>query len=224
MKKKNIFLNWLKISVALIIVIFVALNYKRLVNLDLRAVVSGSSSFFVTVIIILTIYILKSVTFVVPAIMIYLSVGLMFETKTALLINAVGLALEVLITYFLGRFLSGEKVNEIIRKNKAGQKLLSLYEGKKKFSFLIIVRALPVFPIDFTSLFLGSTRLSFIPYEIVSILAIMPRVALFTIFGEKAYDLFPKELLMKVIVICVVTVLTSYMIFRIIKAKNRNMK
>lgn len=221
MKKKNIFLNCLKISVALIIVIFVALNYKRLVNLDLRAVVSGSSSFFITAIIIFAIYILKSVTFVVPAIMIYLSVGLMFETKTALIINAVGLALEVLITYFLGRFLSGEKVNEIINKNKAGQKLLSLYEGKKKFSFLIIVRALPVFPIDFTSLFLGSTRLSFIPYEIVSILAIMPRVALFTIFGEKVYDLFPKELLMKVIIVAMVCALIGYVIYRLVKTKNK---
>jgi len=213
-----------RILVAVALFVAVLFNYDKLVNLDVRAFVGQFGNLYFATGAVLAVYILKSITFVIPAIMIYLSVGMMFDMKTALLVNLAGIILEVVITYFLGRFLGGEQVNNLLVKNKAGKKLLDLYESKNRGVFLFLVRVLPVFPIDFTSLFLGASRFSFLPYVAVSVIGIMPRVALFTILGETAYRLFPKELLMKLVLILLPIAIVAYPVYIIIKKMKQKNK
>ena len=52
---------------------------------------------------------------------------------------------------------------------------------------------LPIFPIDIVSLFLGAVKMKFVPYLLISLAGILPRVILFTILGDGLYDYVPMD-------------------------------
>ena len=80
-----------------------------------------------------------------------------------------------------------------------GGKILEKDVGNN-FPALLSIRALPVFPIDFVSLFWGASRCKFPRYLLASLLGILPRVVLFTILGDGIYDYIPIHLLVKIII------------------------
>ncbi len=223
MKTKNneIISVVLRVAVAVVIFVAVVIKYDKLVNLDLRALVSSIGIIWYAYFAVIGVYALKSVVFVVPAMMIYVSVGISFDTSTAIVLNLIGLAVEVTITYFLGKFLGGEYVAKLLEKNKGGKKLLNM-KTKTKNSFLFIARVLPAFPIDFTSLFLGSSNYSFFPYLFFSILGIYPRVLLFTIIGDSIYKYIPKELIIKLIIVAIPVAVIAFLIYRVVKKRKKS--
>ncbi|MEI6577829.1 MAG: VTT domain-containing protein [Eubacteriales bacterium] len=184
----------LRITVAAALFSIALMNYERLTHLDIRSIVSAASSIAVAIAAVLGIYLIKSVLFVVPASIIYIYVGMAFNTSEALIINLAGIIIEVTLTFWLGRFLGGAYVEKKIRGQKWGDKLLNIKQ-KNTLSFLFVVRLLPAFPIDFISLFLGASGIGFLPYFLISVFGIMPRVILFTILGDGIYDYIPMELL-----------------------------
>lgn len=213
----------LRIAVALVIFVAVITNYETLKNLDLRELVSSIAVIWYAYFAVIGVYALKSVVFVVPAMMIYVSVGISFDTGTALILNLIGLIVEVTITYFLGKFLGGEYVSKLLEKNKGGRKLLGM-KAKTKNSFLFIARVVPAFPIDFTSLFLGSSNYNFISYLLISILGIYPRVLLFTIIGDSIYKYIPKELIIKLIIIAIPTAIVGFLIYTAVKKRRKSIE
>lgn len=212
---KNTLKAIFKASVAMLIFVLAVINYDRLKNIDVRALVDASASLAVAICTIEGVFLVKSVLFIIPASLIYISVGMAFQTWQAILINLVGIIIEVVVTYFLGLFLGGDYVNKLLAKSKGGRKILDM-EINNKFPVLLGIRALPVFPIDFVSLFWGASKCKFPRYFFASVIGIMPRVILFTILGDGIYDYIPIHLLVK-IVICaipvgVVVYLTRYFI------------
>lgn len=218
-KNKEIFSMVMRITVALAIFVAVVLNYDTLVNLDLRVLVASMPVIWYAYFAVIGVYALKSVVFVVPAMMIYLSVGISFNTPVALILNLIGLAVEVTVTFFLGRFLGKEYVTKLLSKNKAGQKLLNV-KAKTKNSFLFVVRFTGL-PIDFTSLFLGSSDFKFIPYFLVSLLGIYPRVLLFTIIGDSIYKYIPKDLIVKLIIVAIPLAVIGFIVFRLVRKRKK---
>ena len=206
MKKetKEILLLCLRAAVALTLFVLAVVYYDRLKNIDVRALVARSASLAAAICAIWGIYLVKSVLFVIPASLIYIYVGMAFDTWLAITINCVGILLEVTVTYFLGRFLGGDYVTRLLQKSKAGQKILERDVGNK-FPALLSIRVLPVFPIDFVSLFWGASKCKFPRYLAASLLGILPRVVLFTILGDGIYDYIPIHLLVKII-ICAIPV------------------
>ncbi len=178
----------------------VAINYDKLVNIDVRALVNSASSEYLAVAVCIGVFALKGLTFVIPAMLIYVSVGMAFDIGTALFISLCGIALEVAVTYWLGRALGGDYVRRLLSKAKGGDKILNMKDSGK-FSSLFVIRVLPVFPIDFASLFLGSMKLPFIRYVLISVLGIAPRVVLFTVLGDGIYEIFPMALLLKILLV-----------------------
>lgn len=219
-KRKEILSVSARIAVALGIFVAVILNYDKLVNLDLRMLVGSIGVIWYAYLVVIGVYALKSIAFVIPAMMIYVSVGISFDTPVALVLNFIGLAIEVSVTFFLGKFLGGEYVKKLLEKNKGGQKLLNV-KTKTKNSFLFVARVLPVFPIDFTSLFLGSSDFKFIPYFLISMLGIYPRVLLFTIIGDSIYKYIPKELIIKLIIIAIPVGVISFLVCRAVKKRKK---
>jgi len=179
---------------------------------------AGSTAAAVAVII--GVFAVKSVLFIIPASMIYISVGMAFPTVSAIAINLAGIALEITVTYLLGWFLGGEYVEKRLKGSKAGDKVLALGDGKK-LSALFLVRFLPVFPIDFVSLFLGATKLPYWKYALISLGGIMPRVILFTILGDGIYDYIPMDKIVLVIVCCIPAVIIWWVI-KFFRNKKKN--
>ncbi len=200
--KKEIAGLALKLGVIIALFAAVLLNYDRLVNIDIRALVEGSGSELTAAASIVGIYALKGLVFVIPASLVYISVGMAFSPLKACIINMLGIAVEITVSYLFGLFVGGDYVEGLLQKNKGGRKLLSLKEQKKQSS-VIAVRFLPVFPIDFTSLFFGSMKMSFPKYFLFSLIGLAPRVLLFTVLGDKVYDLIPMKFIVTAIIVLV---------------------
>lgn len=218
--KKELLPLLLRLAVLAVLFTAVALNYDRLVNIDVRALVDLAPGEIAAILVGIAIFFLKGLTFVIPAMLIYVSVGMAFDLGTALFISLCGIAVEVAVTYWLGRMLGGEYVNRLLKKAKGGEKLLNM-QDKSKFSSLFVIRLLPVFPIDFASLFLGSIKLPFIKYMFVSVLGIAPRVIAFTLVGDRIYEIFPMDLLLKAVLVLVPVIAVVFIIMWVIKQKKK---
>ena len=197
----------LRVSVVAVIIITVILKYEELTNLDVRALIEKTNNLEEAGALIVGIYALKSIVFVIPASMLYMSVGIAFDFLPGLLINALGIFAEINITYFLGKFLGGEKVEKKLDGTKYGAKIIELRD--KKTPYIFLVRLLPVFPIDFVSLFLGASGMKYLPYLLVSFFGILPRIAIFTFFGDTLYQYIPKNLMMILIAVVIVGVMIA---------------
>lgn len=209
----------IRAAVAMIIFVIAVIEYDNLKNIDVRAIVEGSSSMLFAVLTIWGVYLVKSVLFIIPASLIYISIGMAFPTPAACLISLVGIILEVTATYFLGLFLGGEYVNKLLAKSKSGRKILEK-KLNDNFPALLGIRALPVFPIDFVSLFWGASKCKFPRYFIASVVGIMPRVILFTILGDGIYDYIPIHLIIKIVIICIPLGTVIYLVRHFIKMKD----
>lgn len=209
-----------RIIAAVVIIAVIIWKYDNFKNMDIRALVAASSSAAVGVASILGVYLLKSLVFVVPASLIYIAVGMAFPAHWAILINAAGILIEVCATYLFGLIMGGPYVINRLEKTKYGDKILELH-GKGKLSAIFAIRALPVFPIDLVSLFLGAVRMRFIPYLLLSFVGIMPRVILFTILGDGLYDYIPMQKLAMAAAILLPIALVIWVIRYAMKMKKK---
>lgn len=219
-KTKSTLMAFLRVAVAMTIFVVAVLNYEKLKNIDVRALVEASTNMIIALATIWGVYLVKSVLFIIPAMLIYVSIGMAFPTPTACLISLVGIILEVTVTYLLGLFLGGPYVNKLLSKTKPGKKVLDM-KLNENFPTLLVIRALPVFPIDFVSLFWGASRCGFIKYFIASVVGIMPRVVLFTILGDGIYEIFPMHRIVEIIIIAIPVGCIIYLIRHFIKLKKQ---
>ena len=210
--KRETVKNIIKISVAAAIFVTAIVNYDFLSNLDIRILIAGASSIFIAELIILGVYAVKAVMMVVPASLIYISVGMAFDPKRAVIVNLLGIALEVTVTYFLGKFLGKDAVEKKIRNTKAGDKFFTMLD-KNRNAAIFLMRFIPAFPIDFSSLFMGAFDFKFFPYLIFSVLGIAPRVIAFTVIGEGIYELIPMKYIV-LAVICAIPVVTAVLLIK----------
>ncbi len=193
--------NILKAVFAAALFIAIIINYDKLSNLDIRELISGAGSMVSAVAIILGVYFLKSLVFVVPASLIYISVGMAFSPAAAIAINFAGIMIEITSTYIMGRILGKDTVEKKLSSNKAGQKLLNM-KSKSKNLMVFTIRFTGI-PIDFSSLFMGAFDFKFIPYFFLSLLGLMPRVGLLTVIGDGFYDLIPMKYIITAVVIAI---------------------
>ncbi len=189
MKKKVI--NAVKIILVVTLLVVIVLNYESLSNLDVRALIASASSIFAAALLVEGVYFVKSLVFVVPASLIYISVGMAFEPWQAVVINTIGIAIEITSTYFMGKLLGKDAVTKRLSGNKAGKKLLNM-KAKNKNLMIFTIRFTGI-PIDFSSLFMGAFDFGFLSYFIISLLGLLPRVLLLTVIGEGFYQLIPMK-------------------------------
>lgn len=193
--------NWmtiLKFIVVCGLVIFVVMNYEQLRHIDLKSIVDRAPSVWIAIALVWAVFLLKSFVLVIPASILYLSIGLLFEPKVAVFCSITGMMLEIASTYWFGRFLSGPAVERILKINPTVGELLSSYTKKGAIG-IVLVRLSPA-PIDLVSLILGNTKYPFWQYYGLSLLGLVPYITLFTIMGSAAY-LLPEAVNMTTIYI-----------------------
>lgn len=207
-----------RIVVSVVIIAIIIWKFEEFQNIDVRGIVSASGSLGIAIASILGVYLLKAIVFVVPASLVYIAVGLALPTFIAIPVNIAGILLEVCVTYLLGMMLGGNIVTNKLKKVKYGDKILALHE-KNKLSAIFAIRVLPVFPIDIVSLFLGAVKMKFVPYLLISLAGILPRVILFTILGDGLYDYIPMQKLMVIAAVLVPVALIVWIIRYALKSK-----
>ena len=112
----------------------------------------------------------------------------------------------------MGKFLGKDAVEKKIRNTKAGDKFFSMLDKNRNVA-VFLMRFIPAFPIDFSSLFMGAFDFKFLPYFLMSLLGILPRVIMLTVLGMGVYNLIP----MKYIIIGVIILIPCAVIGFLIK-------
>ncbi len=214
--KKQTLLTALKIVIPLAIFVVVLLNYEKLAHLDVRKLIEAAPSIWAAGAMVLGLYAVKAVVFVIPASLVYISVGMAFSTPVAVALNCAGIAIEVTISYFLGKFLGGEKVDAMLR-GKKGYATLEKLKSKGRFTFVFLLR-FASFPIDFGSLFFGASDFAFPSYFLMSLLGIWPRVIVMTILGYGIYELIPMKYIL-LAVLCALPVAAVVLVVNAVKKK-----
>ena len=112
--------------VALILFAVAIWKYDELSSIDLESIIASIDNRRLVWVVVLGVYLVKALVFVIPASVIYVAVGAALPTAQAVLINVLGITLEVTVTYFLGRFLGADYVERLLSKKEAGRKLLNM--------------------------------------------------------------------------------------------------
>lgn len=213
----------IRAAVAMLLFVIAVVHYDTLSQLDVEQLLSALDNTAVMTAVVLLMYLVKGLIFVLPASVVYVAVGAVLESWLAVAVNLIGIALEVTVTYFLGRFLGGDAVRKMLEKKKGGRKILEKNLQDKK-SLIFTTRLLPVFPIDFISLFFGASQSSFPLYFLLSVAGIAPRVVLFTIIGDNIFKWIPMDKLILLVIGCIPVGVLIYLVKKFVWDKKKKDK
>lgn len=219
-KKKETAGIILRAVVAMILFIIAIVNYDKLSGLDVEALLSQFDKTGIIVAVVLALYFIKGLIFVLPASVIYVAVGVILDTWLAIGVNVLGIIIEILAAYFLGRFLGKDYVHRLLSKKEAGRKILATNFQDKKW-LIFVTRLLPVFPIDFLSLFFGATRSNGLMHFILSVAGLAPRVILFTVIGDNLFKWIPMDKLIFIIICCIPVGVIVYLVKKLVLDKKK---
>lgn len=218
-KKIEVLGTVLRLIILVSLFVLIILNYQKLIYMDIRELLDKFDNRFLAGAVVLLIYATKGFIIIMPAILIYISVGASFSVFAGILINCLGVFIELSTAYFLGRFLGGEYINKSLQKQKYGEKILELSD-RKRYLAIFIFRVIPVFPLDFISLFLGSRKINFAKYMIYSFLGVLPRVIAFSVLGYKIFDYISMKFIIIFIVVTISITIIFFAIREMIKLKD----
>lgn len=219
-KKKETAGIILRAVIAMILFVIAIVNYDKLSGLDVEALLSQFDKTGIIVAVVLGLYFVKGLIFVLPASVIYVAVGVILDTWLAIGVNVAGIIIEILAAYFLGRFLGKDYVHRLLSKKEAGRKILATNFQDKKW-LIFVTRLLPVFPIDFLSLFFGATKSNGLMHFILSVAGLAPRVILFTIIGDNLFKWIPMDKLIFIIICCIPVGVIVYLVKKFVLDKKK---
>ena len=142
---------------------------------------------YLAAIFLVALYAFKSLTIFFPIIILNILGGFLFSPPIALLINTLGVIIELAIPYFIGRISKKSKSRTItIKYPKIESMIERLHTGS--FFTAFILRAVSCLPGDAVSIFLGATKMPFVPYLLGSLIGTLPGMILATFMGMSITD------------------------------------
>lgn len=136
------------------------------------------------VMVMLGLYILKSVDFIMYSPILYAASGIMFPLSFALLLNTAGVAIMATTPYWIGRSLGPPVVERLCEKYPKLQLVARLHlNNDTAGAFLLRMLGLPLIPV---SLYLGAVEFRYGKYLLGSVLGLLPVTICATILGTEA--------------------------------------
>jgi len=174
----------LKIIPILIMVTLIVLIAKNLNTLTISKILNYvPSNYFLAVLTILILYIVKSLSVVFPLALLCISSGVIFTPIYGIFINIFGLFLAVSVPYWIGRFCGTSLFDKLSEKYEKIEKINDLKNNNEYF-LPYILRIIGILPCDIVSLALGSLKIDYKKYAIASVIGLMPRMIVNTLIGQ----------------------------------------
>lgn len=167
-------------------------------------------------VIIVAFTVVKSFALVFPPAVIFAVSGLIIDNVwLAICINAVAVALSVILPYYFGRF-AGKDLLDTLKVKFPKIKKLDDFAGKNEFMVVYVVKASGVVPSDLMSVIYGAMNVNFLKFFIASNLGMLPFNVLFTLLANKG-DLSNPYSLLYIIPIPVFVVIMSIVVKKMSK-------
>ncbi len=132
-------------------------------------------------------YAFKSLTVFFPIIALNVLGGFLFEPAQALIVNCIGVIVELTIPYWIGRISGRELAVKIEKKHP---RLASVFGAKSESLFFLSVflRALFCLPGDAISMYFGAIKMPYPKYIFGSFIGILPGTVAATLLGMSITD------------------------------------
>lgn len=135
----------------------------------------------------LLLYALKSISLMLPILLLDTVCGVLFPLPIAILVATLGTAITLTIPYFIGRGAGPDMTDRLQAKHERLRELRQM-RSRNEFFCAFLVRIMGILPCDVVSLYLGNTRLPFWKYLLGGVLGFLPDVLTATMVGQKADD------------------------------------
>ncbi len=169
------------------------------------------------------VYAIKSMSYLVPVIVVYAAVGTLFPLTIALAINLFGAAIVVTIPYCLGYFYGAGFMGSLFSKFPAIESFI-----KKREENILLVSCLPrtiVFvPLKTVSVYLGSVKVPYYKYLAGSMAGMLPMLVSVTLLGRNITDPRSPEFIIAAIITAISAWFSLAAYFLLEKMKNRRKK
>lgn len=183
-KKKKPY-KLLLLAVIAVAVIFVATNQS---NISIEGILAKTSQNpWETALVIFLFYAVKSVTLVFPLMAIQITAGGLFGSAAALMMNSVGLLIDLTLPYWIGRFSSDEHIDNLVAKYPKFQAIVN-EQQQNSFFVCFFLRVVNCLPGNVVSMYLGATRTPFFMYLISEFIGSLPYMFLATLMGDSIQD------------------------------------
>jgi len=132
-------------------------------------------------------YAFKSLTIFFPIIILNVLGGFMFEPFHALIVNSVGLLVELTVPYLIAKY-SGSNISErMINKHPKLAEIVDA-QGENSFFMTFFLRVISCLPGDAVSMYLGTTGIPLEKYLLASYLGSLPGMVAATLLGMSITD------------------------------------
>ena len=176
---------------------------------ELSSYITGGTLTVALIIIAFTV--IKSFALVFPPAVIFAVSGILFENVwVAILVNFIGVALSMILPYYLGRF-TGKELLDTLKGRFPKVKKLDDFAGKNEFMVVYVVKAAGVVPSDLMNIIYGAMNINFRKFFIASNLGMLPFNVLFSLLANKG-DLSNPYTLLYIIPIPVFVVVMSVIV------------
>ncbi len=164
----------------------------------------------VTAAVILALFLFKSVSFGLPYTVLYLAVGHIFSLPAALALNVIGIAVNMQIPYFIGRYGNFAAVERLLHRAQFVQEFTQR-ENNRPLVFSFLVKFIGVVPHEITNLLLGTLSIPYPKYLIGGILGLLPGMVATTVAGANLTNPRSIEFILAVAVFLALMLLSYYL-------------
>ena len=140
------------------------------------------------VLVMLGLFLLKSITFVIYGNILYAASGILFALPAAVLLNIVGSAIMASVPYYMGRKAGAGFLNFLTSKHPKLSVLKDVPQ-KHPLSSSVMIRLLGLLPGDLVSMYFGAGSASYWRYLTGTLIGLFPSIVIFSVMGMSAGDI-----------------------------------
>ncbi len=181
--KRSLKIQVLRFAPLLIVVVLATIVVVRSGPAAITAYIeSYRENALVTAAVIMALFLFKSVSFGLPYTVLYLAVGHIYPLPVALALNVIGIAVNMQIPYFVGRYGNFASVERLLHRAQFVQDFTQR-EDNSPIMFSFLVKFIGVVPHEITNLLLGTLDIPYFKYLIGGILGLLPGMVATTVAG-----------------------------------------
>lgn len=170
---------------------------RELAELELR--ISMLENKWALVFVVFLLFAIKSFIPIYPTPTVCFLTGAVLPMYLSVPVNTVGFCILLLIRYYTGKRFGAGKAWELVRKNDRMRRLIE-QNGKGNSTLLIILRLLPLMPVNTISGVYGSLEFGIGQFLVLSVIGYMPKIISFTFIGRNVFDPLSAEFIVPIMI------------------------
>ncbi|MDR0286491.1 MAG: VTT domain-containing protein [Clostridiales bacterium] len=192
----------------------------RLRMIDLEVSIAGYGNMGTIFFAIILLFAFKSFFSVVPLSATCLLSGVVFPFPSALLINILGVSLQMSVKYYWGKKRGGGNVSKFLRRNPVIEDMFE-HEGSGNPWILFVCRVVPYIPVNPVSQMYGHMNFKYTKYLIISLIGASIKILSYTIIGSNVYDPLSSAFIVPVIIVLLLSGTTILLVNLIVAFRNK---